>query len=422
MKKHRIIILKIFRESILILFIVILFPACIEPYTPKLEEYNSLLVVEGMITNANSANTIKLSRSFQNENSAKTGINDAAVSISDDKGNIFSLYNNGDGTYKTDSLSFRGGVGRTYVLHITTKEDEEYESAPCMMQPVPDIDSLYFKKDQKLINNDTETRDGISIYLDSEGGKPGQYYRWTYEETWKFKVPNPKLFDYVQTAIPNRPDFNQLKDPKEFCWKNINSNEIYTRLIGNGETGKVEKQPVCFISSGESDRLLIQYSILVKQYSLTKEEYEFWNDLKKVNSAGSDIFARLPFSVKSNIRCKTRPDEKVIGFFQVSGVSQKRKNISFNDVAALGLPFYSYPCRTWQFEPGDFDTPCMCPPKTWDDVYWYLCIASDYTFTRPVYSFGHLMKLEFTRPECANCELAGSHTEPDFWHELIWRK
>jgi hypothetical protein len=60
----------------------------------------------------------------------------------------------------------------------------------------------------------------------------------------------------------------------------------------------------------------------------------------------------------------------------------------------------------------------MCPPTTWDDVYWKLSIVSDYTFTEPMYdplSLKDLLYLVFTRPECADCTLSGSHVKPDFW-------
>jgi hypothetical protein len=65
----------------------------------------------------------------------------------------------------------------------------------------------------------------------------------------------------------------------------------------------------------------------------------------------------------------------------------------------------------------DFETPCRCPPKTWDDVYWYLSIVSDYTFIEPKYNkvSDILLKLVFTRPECADCSLTGTHVKPDFW-------
>lgn len=415
MFKHR-------RRTFIILFIISLFSSCIEPYSPKLNGYESLLVIDGLITDENSACTIRLSRTFQEQNSNPLMVSDASVSIGDDKGNISYLKNSGNGIYKTDINEFRGIVGRTYVLHILTKENEEYESDPCLMQSVPDIDSIYIVKDQILVNNQSESEDGISIYLDSKGADNNLFYRWTYEETWKFRVPNPKLYDYKMVPYkPNAPLITPVTDIKEFCWKNNKSDEILIRSISEGQTKKIGKQPLNFIATKKSDRLLIEYSILVKQYSISKNEYDFWNNLKQVNEAGGDIFARQPYAVISNIHNTKNPGERVLGFFQVSAVSQKRKNIPYRDVALMGLHFYSYSCRTWIFNPSYFETPCMCPPKTWDDVYWYLSIASDYYFTRPIYEGlgdSKLLYLEFTRPECADCELAGSHIKPDFWTDL----
>ena len=142
--------------------------------------------------------------------------------------------------------------------------------------------------------------------------------------------------------------------------------------------------------------------------------------MKQVNEAGSDIFARQPYTVLGNIHSITNPKERVLGYFQVSAVSEKRKNIPHRDVALMGLRFYQYPCKTVEFSPGDFETLCMCPPKTWDDVYSYLCITSDYTFIEPKYNkvADFLSKLVFTRPECADCELSGTHIKPDYWTDI----
>jgi hypothetical protein len=82
-------------------------------------------------------------------------VSDATVSISDDQGNKSYLNNLNNGIYKTDSLEFRGSVGRTYTLHILTNEGEEYESDPCLMQSVAEIDSIYIERDQRLISNET---------------------------------------------------------------------------------------------------------------------------------------------------------------------------------------------------------------------------------------------------------------------------
>jgi hypothetical protein len=412
--------LKFTTNAILILITVFTLFTCIDPYSPKLTGYESLLVVDGLITDANSSYSIKLTRTFQDENSIPVNVSDATVSISDDAGNINFFNYSGNGVYKSDSTAFKGVVGRTYILHITTTDEEEFVSEPCLMQSVPDIDSIYFARDDELTNNNTENQSGVRIYLDSKGNDNNKYYRWTFDETWKFKVSNPKKFDYIHTSYPDSPLFAPVADIKEFCWKHRKSGEILIRSIDEGQPVKIEKQPVYFIPTEKSDRLLIQYSILVNQYSISKNEYDFWDNLKQVNETGGDIFARQPYPVISNIHSANNSKKRILGFFQVSAVSQKRKDIANRDVSLMGLHFYTYTCRTWQFKPGDFDQPCMCPPKTWDDVYWYLCIVSDYSFIQPIY-FGlgdSLVELEFARPECANCELAGTSTKPDFWTDL----
>jgi hypothetical protein len=404
------------------LFFVFILFSCIDPYTPKLTGYESLLVVDGLITNENSSYSVKLSRTFQELNSEPFRVADATVTIKDDIGNESYLKYIGSGIYKTDSLEFRGSPGRTYTLHVITKENEEYESESCLMQTVPEIDSIYFAKEQVLINSGTESQDGVQIYLDSKAADNNLYYRWTYTETWKFKVPNPKLYDYIHTPDkPNAPLITPVADIKETGWKNHQSDAVLIKSISEQQTNRIEKQPVEFIAPDISDRLLLQYSILVKQYSISKNEYDFWNNLKQVNETGGDIFAKQPYAVISNIHNLKNPNERVLGFFQVSAVTQQRKYITHRDVALMGLHFYSYPCRIWQFNPGDFETKCMCPPKTWDDVYWYLCIASDYYFIQPVYQgYGDsiLLELEFTRPECANSELTGTRTKPEFWTDF----
>lgn len=414
--------LKLRNGTLITLSLIFIVCTCIDPYTPKLTGYESILVIDGLITNANAAYTVKLSRTFQDQNSIPVMVSDATVFLKDDNGTICNLINYGNGIYKTDSTEFRGIVGRTYILHIITGDNDEYESAPCIMMPVPDIDSIYIERDQKLVNNGTESQDGVGIFLASERGNNNQYYRWTYDETWKFKVQYPKKFNYIKNpGNPNDPIFMPVEDVKEICWKHGHSGEILLRSITEVQNEIIAKQPIFFIATEKSDRLLIQYSILVKQYSISKNEYEFWNNLKQVNETGSDIFARQPYTVLSNIHNIKNPDKRVLGYFQVSAVSQKRKNIPYRDVALMGLHFYSYPCKSWEFEPGDFGTPCNCPPKTWDDVYWYLCIASDYIFIGPKKDLisDVLLKMVFTRLECSDCSLTGSHVKPDYWDDAF---
>lgn len=404
------------------LAIIVVVCSCIDPYTPKLKGYDSLLTVDGLITDAAESCIVKLTTTMQNQNIVAPAVTDAIVYITDDEGNSTTLINSGNGIYKTDSTEFRGVVGRTYVLHISASDGNEYESTPSKMYPVPEIESVYFAKDQQLSNNGTQSLEGISIYLDSKDADDNQYFRWSYQETWKYRIPYPKRFNYIKGANPDFPHIVPLNDVKEFCWNNKRSGEILIREIRNGQIEKIRKQPVLFIPTEKSSRLLYQYTVLVKQYSISSQEYEFWKNLKQVNESGSDLFAKQPYSVLSNLHNKTNTKEKVLGFFQVSAVSQKRKNIIFDEVGYMGLPFYSSGCSSMSMNREFWNTPCMCPPPTWDDVVRNMSHSAYKIFVEPIFdNTGRvILKLVFTRPECADCEQSESTNEPYFWKDIKW--
>jgi len=402
--------LKVGPKSLITLVTVFILCTCIDPYNPKLTGYESLLVVDGLITNANTSCTVKLSRTFQEQNSSPFRVSDATVFITDDSGNSSYLISKGDGIYKTDSIEFKGIPGKTYILHILTQKGEEYESKPCRMQSVPDIDSIYFAKDQILINNGTQSQEGVSIYLDSKEGDNNQYLRWAFDETWKFKVPYPKKYNYIDSAT-----IVVVDKIKEFCWKSRKSDEILIYSNYSGQVASIKKKPIFFIAPDQSDRLLIQYSILVKQYSISKEEYDFWNNMKQVNESGGDIFAKQPFTVISNIHNINDPKERVLGYFMVSALKQKRKNIKFKDIVEMNLPYFHYKCERIVKKPSDYYS---VPPTTFDQLYAIFCKTSDYYFVEPIWGISMLEKLVFARPECANCELTGTSVKPDFWVDL----
>jgi hypothetical protein len=405
-------------KSAIALISVCLLCTCIDPYNPKLGSYSTLLVVDGLITDSNKSNVIKLSKTYQDQNTDPLMITNATVYITDNIGNSNYLKNGGNGIYKTDSLEFKGVSGRTYVLHIQA-DGSDYESEPCLMEGVPEIDRIYFEKDEELVNNGTQTQQGIKIYLDSKNSDNNQFFRWEFDETWKFKIPFPKKFNFniADSSVTVVPDV------KEFCWKSRKSDEILINSINSGQSHTVKKEPLFFIASDQSDRLLIQYSILVKQYSISEKEYNFWNNLKQLNEIGGDIFSRQPFIVTSNIRNVNNPGERVMGYFQVSAVTQKRKNITKNDLVNFHLPPFRNTCVELVKEPKDYPNGFGQPPTTWAQLYTIFCGSSKYYFVEPLYGIGipgkmNLAKMVFAKPECVNCELSGTSKKPDFWVDL----
>lgn len=398
-------------------FFLIFFYSCVKPFSPNLGVYKPLLVVEGLITNENVSNVVKLSYSFQKKDSIVYKVSDATVYISDNSGNNIQLAENGDGVYKTDSLNFKGEVGKTYQLHIKTSDGKVYLSKLCTMLPVPDIDSIYFSKDKQLLNNQTVVKEGISIYVDSKPGFSDKYFlRWGYDEAWKFKVPYPTSYRYVNSQQILKISQDSIK---EFCWKTGNATEILINEVKSGTENRVMKEPIKFIAPDESDRLTVRYSILVKQYSISEQEYNFWDNLQKVEESEGDIFGSQPFEILSNIKNINDSSEKVLGYFQVSAVSERRKYVDYSELYLLSLPDFNYNCRSFTRCPSDFYlNPVTWKPYTFDEIYDKY--RGNYTFVKPIYyglSTDSLIYLVFTSAQCADCELSGSFVKPDFWSD-----
>jgi hypothetical protein len=408
--------------------------SCIDPYIPNLKNYKSLLVAEGLISNENSSYKIKLSRTFSQINSDPEKITDANVYITDGDGIRTDLQNCGNGYYKTDSISFTGVIGQKYTLQILTSDGKEYKSEECTMLPVAGIDKLYYQKGEEISENQGESFPGLKILLNS-GDATGmnRYFRWTFEETWKFIIPYPQQYTY---AIINDTtyDFESVPLIKNICWKRNLSGEIITNSITSGGENNITNQEIQFINPVLSDRLTQEYSILVKQYSISNNEYDFWNNLKKAGGTGADIFASQPYSVISNIHNVNNANEMVLGYFEVSAVTQKRIFINTQEIEPLNLPYYKTDCNQIAKSPDDFPqpnplTPWSGPfPPSWDRIYHIYTDDGDNIFIRPEVGTGivlgglvykrDLVKFVFAPKTCAICEFLGFPAKPDFWVDL----
>lgn len=417
--------LRVGPKSIFTIVAVFTLSTCIDPYIPDLKNYKSLLIVEGLITNENSSYKIKLSGTTSQQDSDPEMVTDANVSVIDGNGIKTDLQNSADGYYKTDSISFTGVIGQKYTLHILTSNGKEYKSDECMMFPVAGIDSLYYEKGEEISGTLGETFTGIKILLNSaDATGMDQYYRWTFEEVWKFILPGTQRYTYTEIKDTTF-SFRSVPVVKNICWKKNQSTEIITSSIPSGGANYLNKQEIQFIAPVKSDRLTQQYSILVKQYSISGKEHDFWDNLKKVGEAGGDIFASQPYTVISNIHNVNNTNEKVLGYFEVSAVSQKRIFITVHELDPLSLPHYKPDCVLIAKCPDDWPVP---PKPTWDGIYHMFVDVGGFIFVRPELTGGaiaegnvfksSLVKFIFSTRVCAFCEYSGFATKPDFWIDL----
>jgi len=286
--------------GLLLLFIT----GCSVEFIPETEDIKDQLVIEGMITDQNRINRIRLSRSLPvGKPILRKPVKGAVVTITDENAIITTLTESPAGTYSTDSLSFRGRIGGSYSLTIRIN-NLTYQTDFIEMKPVPLINSLYYKKEVITASSDSNDIDeGCRIYVDSYDptGKC-LFYRWDYVETWEYRIPY---------AVKNK-----------VCWVTERSDEILIKNTSVYSQARVSKYPIRFISN-EGDRLKETYSILVNQYSLNESEYDFWARVQNISQKVGNLYDMSPMAIPSNIKCCENPDERVLGFQRFGSQSEK---------------------------------------------------------------------------------------------------
>ena len=163
---------------------------------------------------------------------------------------------------------------------------------------------------------------------------------------------------------------------------------------------RVSKFPLNFVTT-ETDRLQVKYSILVRQLSLSQDEYNYWDKLKRITQDVGGLYDVVPMSVESNINCIDKLDEKVLGYFSVSSVTTRRlfvKNV------LRDFPNFYRTC------PSDTVPVSQQIPNL--NVFNFIIVRlNDFPPT-----FGTFYVLT-NKKECADCSLSGSKIMPTFWND-----
>jgi len=328
---------------------------------------------------------IKLSKSIPlGTKSTANPLSGCIVSISDDLGNTYQLSETDSGNYVTDPALFKGEIGRKYSLHIKTNtlnHNYNYESLPVEMKPVPPIDSVYYERKVIMETEGITTQEGCQVYLNThDPANVCKFFRWEYTETWEIHIP----YD-VQNRV---------------CWISNNSSVINIKNTSVLEQDKIERFPLLYISN-KTDRLKVKYSILVNQYSLTENEYLYWEKLQNLSEQVGSLYDLIPSDISSNVYCIDNTNEKVLGYFSVSANSSKRIFIK-DHFAGIYTQYTDDNCVTSSFS-GDGNIPYL------NETVWVI-----ETTTVPP---GILIRVLTNIKGCADCTVRGSNIEPDFWNE-----
>lgn len=376
--------MKIFnRHRKYLLMLLIAAPGCIEPFEPDISRYEQVLVVEGSFTDLPGNHYVRLSTTMQYSDATPDMVTGAAVAIKNSDGMTETYREIEDGVYLLDSGLMEGVIGKSYQLIVETLDGKRYESAFEPLKGGVKIDSLYYEIESNDSDSAAVQGDGLQLYIDAEDprGETG-FYRWDWEETWEFTVPYSK------------PGFER----KRKCWKTRLSSEISIESTVQLERDIVYRHKLNYISRS-TNRLSRQYSLLVKQFALSREAYDFWRNLELANEHTGTLFDPPPTPVTGNMENVNDPLEPVLGYFEVAGVTEKRIFISRSELPAyFWVPTGNEHCESLEVMGEGLQ-------ELSED--WLLLFRYEFMDT--------LWTRMSNRIDCYDCTLKGENIRPDFW-------
>lgn len=403
-----------------VLLIGLLLNACIEPFDVQTSaSFESALVVEATITNEEKQQVIRLSRAYQLDTLGPNAESNAQIRVLDDLQNEFNFQETEPGIY-ISGAAFAASEGRSYRLSITTANGRTYSSETQVLAKGAEIANVY-----PVRENNGFGEDGIAIYLDTQGdGTSSSYFRYEYEETFKIVAP---FWAPEDVAIVNDewPDFEYELVPRTngpVCYGNRSSTRIVLANTDGQEANKLERFEIKFL---DSDDYVIshRYSILVKQYAQSSSAYSYYQTLRDFSQAENFFSDNQPGFLEGNVFSEDDRNEKVIGFFDVSGVTTKRMFFNYTDFYPdAPLPPYITACN------GVITAPCPgcsgggsagCVPSLIylirEERAVYLTPTTPENFQGGgLMCSGPYIMIPFN---CGDCTKLGTNTVPDFWVE-----
>jgi len=335
------------RFILVISLILFLLSACIEQFDFVIKNEHPSLVIEAQISNV----SFNESRDYPSDgryfevilrltsdviNIRDEVVSNAKITLEEDSGLEWSYTETpeGSGHYYLLSDDFKAIEDRKYKLKVRVSENESYESSwEHLPVPGPTMGEICFEESeiQKFVIEAGEkvlnTIPGVQVGIDLSNKDPQDisYYRWDFEPTWIYIAP------LASGARPNR-----------VCWA-TNVNYISKYELQEDKAGGYRKD-LFFMEVPQNERILTDFSMLVRQYTTSEDYYYFWDELREQTNRGT-IFDAPPYNLRSNFESPQENSKRVSGYFGVVEEQAKRWYFNIDDLSYYTEDFLLRVCQ-----------------------------------------------------------------------------
>jgi hypothetical protein len=404
--------------------VMLLNKGCIEPFEAYTQTFESALVIQATITDEMKHHVIQLARTFPFEADGPQPERQANVKVIDSGGSGFVFMEDSPGIYVSE-MAFALAHGREYYLEITTANGNSYRSATEQLAPPATLDEVYA---ERITNEDGVEGMAIRINSSSPEGN-ARNYRYEYEETFKIIAPKWKPRDLAPDPNVRCGVLVVLRENEEqLCYGSQTDNTIIITNTNDLDEDRVQDYMVRFIRR-DNYILTHRYSILVRQLVLSDEAYTYYETLDDFSASESLFSETQPGFLLGNVFSVSNPDEKVLGYFEVASVDEKRIFFDYDDFfPGEPLPPYIDSCvefaptiygKVSGFVPEEFLS-CVLRPLVEMNLIRYVddndgSVPEDGLITGV--PEGGVGPYAVVPRVCGDCTVLGKVEAPEFWVE-----
>jgi hypothetical protein len=358
---------------------------------PAIKASNHFLAIDGVInTGKNSTTTFRLSRSVSLADTLPyiPELN-AQVLIQTVNGPAYPLKDTGtNGIYVSEPLTL--DPTQQYQLSVTASDGNKYLSDAVTPKPSPAIDSITWG----TVDDPITDAQAIQVFVNSHDPTNNtRYYRWDYLETWQHHAHFQSYWGISDGLVYPVTD----EQGTYSCWSTASSNTI---LLGTSITLAADViNHIQIASFAQNDpRLDVEYSMLVRQYPLDLNAYNYWLTIQKNSQTLGGLFDIQPSQITGNIHAVSNPNSPVLGYVSASSIQEQRIFI---------------PNPGWRSNP-----PIDCPINVIESdpdnsLVWNY---PDTSFGIWYFNTGNPPTINITYKDCVDCRYQGGTTvKPSFW-------
>jgi hypothetical protein len=311
------------------LLLILLFTfSCVESYNFEIKDNQKNIVIEALISDKSYLETldypsdgryffVKLTYTSDVTNTRPEMISSAQIKLESNRDEAWEYLETEPGIYKLIVKDFKAENGVEYKLTVSIPNEETYESDWEKMPEIetPEMGEIGFKEtevqeyimeaNEKKLRTVKGIKPHVNVYVNHSGNPI--YYRWVYQPMWQFTAPKTSVIHEGHV-----------------CWI---SNPLYLNSYSLQEdnSGGYQKE-LFFMPTIRNERIFEDFTLLLIQYSTTKDVFNFWKEMKERNE-GEGLNNTPPFNLKTNFH-SVGNTKNVYGYFNV--VSEQAKRWYFN--------------------------------------------------------------------------------------------